>query len=354
VAAATVALLAGVMAGARFLVHSGDDLLADDGSGKVEVRQVVVGNGLADLDIVDGEPRQTKASTPQLDITVRNTGEDPVLLTKVRVAIVDSARLSICQYHIGDAIPATWKYAMELPALPFAAERIVSRPLHQEVGPGELDRFKVLFRVPWSGQENYVYALRATLVSEGGEPIDVGRFVLAIPDTVDRRELYLPYGRIPFNATERLMSTWCARRNLADLRRVLHRPGSRSSSMASLEGLRPADWWRDFADPRPPRKAAELLLRRWSTEGPVLAVFAAERTGDRQLVEEVRSTAAVALLRQAERALDLEYPWSAWAAVIAARYAQRFLPSREAHELLLLAESRWEATRAELPSEEAR
>lgn len=344
-----MALIAGLAAGAKFAVDSGEDLLAKGGPGGIEIRQVVVRNGLIDLDVVGGELRQTRASTPQLDITVRNTSKRPVLLTRARITIIDSARLAICEYGIGDAIPASWPYAIELPVLPFWSERNVFRSLHQEVEPGEADRFKLLFRVPKGGQETYAYALRVALDTEGGgKPVAAGRFVITLPDTVDRRERFLPYGRTAFSPSERLMSTWCARRNLAELSRVLQKRGRRSSSMAAFRDLDPANWWQTFADPRPPRAAAESLLRRWRTEGPILAVFAAERTGDLAFEEEVRSRAAASLLRQAGHELDLDSPYATWNAVVAARYANRFSPSRAGEEMLADAESLWEIAQAEL------
>jgi hypothetical protein len=350
VAAATVALIAGLAAGVRVLVDTGDNLLAKDGG--VEVRQVIVFNGLETTRVVEGAPLQTKSSMPHMDVSVLNSGSEPVLLTKALVTVVDSTHLAICEYGIGDQIPVTWNYAVELPVLPLPSQRTVSRPLHQEVPAGEVDRFKLFFRVPPSGLDDFVYALRIALVTDDGSAVGAGGIVIGLPDAVLPQELVLPYDSRPFDVSDedqRLMSTWCARRNMAELNRVLGRPGRRAMRIAALADMRPAGWWRDFADRRPAKVAAHLLLRMpfYFSEAPVLAVFAAQQSGSASFEARVRKRAAAALLRQAERSLRLGYPSAAWNAVLAARQATRFSPSAAGRNLLAQAESRWEAARAE-------
>ncbi len=146
------------------------------------------------------------------------------------------------------------------------------------------------------------------------------------------------------------MSTWCGRRNLAELDRLLRYPGKRSSSMAALTDFKPAGWWRSFIDRRPPRAAIEPLLRAPFGEGSVLAVFAAERTGDPARIEEARRRAAALLLEAAENALQSGYSYAAAAAVLDARYALLFQPSPQARETLRRAEARQETAEAEAPS----
>ena len=354
VAAAAIGLILGLAVVGKFLAGSGEDLLGEGAGGEIEVRQVVVVNRRMDSDLVNGGFLQTRGSTPQLDITVRNTGKRPTLLTGVKVRIVDSGRLAVCEYHSGDAVAASRKYAVELPVLPLRSENVVVHPLHQEIGAGDVDRFKILFRVPDNGQDNYVYALSVALVAESSDKaVGVGRFVLGVPETVNRGGRILPEGPSPFGVLddrERLMSTWCARRNLSVLRRLLRQPGKRSSSMAALAEFQPAAWWREFADRRPPQAAVEPLFHESVGEGPILAVFAAEQTGDRQLEMEARRRAAAALVHDADHSLALGYPWAAWGAVMDARYAMRFWPSAEAKKMLLRAESRWEVAQAEIPS----
>lgn len=353
-AAAAVVVIGALFAAGGFLADSGENLLGTTGGSQIEVRQVVVNNGPLKSRLVDGGFQQTEASTPQLDITVRNTGRDPVLLTGAQITVEDSARLAVCEYHTGDAVAASRKYAVRLPILPTPRERILTHPLHQEVSPGEVDRFKVLFREPESGEANYVYALRVALISEdSGKKVDVGRFVVGVPESVNRGGRILPEGPNPFgvlDAQERLMSTWCARRNLAALDRLLRDPGKRSSSMAALADLQLADWWPEFTDRRPPQAAVEPLLHAPFGEGPVLAVFAAERTADPELVEQTRRRAAALLLGAAGEALESGYPYAAAPAVLDAHYALLFSPSPKAREVLALAETYLENVEAEVPS----
>jgi hypothetical protein len=347
-----VTLFAGLAAGAEFLIDTGDEVLSKE-TGAVEVRQVIVANGLVGTKVGDdGRLLQTKASTPQLDISVLNSSADSVRLTEARITIVDSVYLPICEYGIGDVTPVSWRYAVELPALPLRSERVISRPLHQEIPPGEVDRFKLLFRAPASGLDDFAYALRIALVTDDrSAPVDAGAVVIGLPDAVLPGELVLPYGPRPFDGDrkKRLMSTWCARRNMTELRRVLQRPGRRSSSMSTLAELRPANWWQDFADRRPPKAAARALLMEPDfSEEPVLAVFAAERTGDPAFEAWVRERAAAELTLQIERWLRLG---AAWSAVLDARQLNRFSPSREGRELLARAEADWEAEEAEIAAE---
>lgn len=350
-AAAAVVVIGGIFALVRFLADSGEDLLGTTAASQIEVRQVVVVNGRTDSRLVNGGFLQTEASTPQLDITVRNTGKNPALLTEVRITVEDSARLAVCEYHTGDAVAVSREYAVRLPLLPAPGERIVTHPLHQEVPAGSVDRFKVFFRVPRAGEANYVYALRVALIAEdSGKAIDVGRFVIGVPESANRGGRILPEGADPFGALdsqERLMSTWCGRRNLAALDRLLRRPGRRSPSMAALTDFRPAGWWASFVDRRSPREAVEPLLREQLGEGPILAVFAAERTGDPRLVEEARRRAAISLLTAANEALESGYSYAVASAVLAAHYALLFQPSPEVRETLARAEASLEAAEAE-------
>ena len=128
-AAATVALIAGLAAGAKLLIETGDKVLTKDAGG-IEVRQVVVFNGLMANNVVDGQLLQTKASMPHLDISALNSGAESVLLTKALITIVDSSHLALCEYGIGDAVPVSWRYAVELPVLPHS-------PKSSEPGSGE-------------------------------------------------------------------------------------------------------------------------------------------------------------------------------------------------------------------------
>jgi hypothetical protein len=358
VAAAAAGVATALIAGGRFLFDSGTDLLRTDSS-QVEVRQVVLVNDRSRSQFTDGQLVLTRSGTPHLDITVRNTGKLPALLTGVQISIEDSDRLDICEFHTGDIVPVSGDYAITLPILPRPEERTFTRPLHQEVPAGETDRFKVYFRLPWNSERRYLYALNVSLVAEdAGQPLDVGRFVIGVPEAVPEGGRLLPEGPEPFgvlNEQERLLSTWCGRRNIAALERVLGREGRRSSRMAALAQFEPAGWWSEFVDPRPARAAVEPLLAPPLEGGnPVLAVFAAEESGDPELEAATRRRAVELLLVQAEDALQNgEYGYMARGAVEAARYALLFEPSPRAEQLLAEAEREAEAYEEELAEQRA-
>jgi hypothetical protein len=350
-----VVVIGAVYAVINFLADSTENLIANPGSGTIEISQVVLANGPFDTRLADGGFVQTDASTPQIDITVRNPGKDTALLTQARVTIEDSERLAICEYSSGDVIPSSKDYALALPTLPMPSERVVVRPLHQEVPPGAVDRFRVLFKVDNPGFDDYLYAIRVELITDRGEkPVEVGRFVLGLPAPSRGESPILPAGRfLPgVRENERLASTWCLRRNLAAVKRLLSQPGKRSPALSALLPFEYAGWWRTFADPRPARAAVEPMLHSPVGEAPVLAVFAAEQTGDRQLIGKTRQQAAESLLLLAEEMLLSPYNQVAGSATSPARQSLSLVPSKQALGVLREAEARQDAADAE--AEEAR
>jgi hypothetical protein len=342
------------IAGLGFVTDRTEELIGGDLS-NVEVRQVVVGNGRVEARLVDGALRQTRDTTPQLDITVRNRGEEPVLLTKARIEIEDSAKLTVCEFQTGGEVPLAGEYAVELPTVPLPAERVVVKPLHQEVPAGGTDRVKLWFRVPRIGETQMVYALRVSLeTDEPGEELEVGSFVLGVPDPI----IAAASGRLlpvapSFNGdldyTYRLQSAWCYRHNLGELRRVIGRQGRRSREMAALSDLRVSPLWAAYAEGPPPAAAVEQLLDSSSVLGPfpVLAVFAAERSGDPSLVAQTRKRAAAVLTEGVEHAIDLGYAWAIRGAIEDLHQSLIWSPTVEARELLELAEARLPAAEAQ-------
>jgi hypothetical protein len=341
--AAVIVVAGGAYAVFTFVVDRTEDLIGNGDAADLEVRQVVVANGPSDARLADGALRQTPASTPQLDLTVRNTGREGVLLTRARVEVVDIARLTVCEYATGGEVSLAGDYAIELPTVPLPDERVVTRPLHQEVPAGGVDRFKLWFRTPSQGEVDLVYALRVTLGTDRpGDTVSVGRFVLGVPEAPNGgggRRLPVPPFELDPSSQYRLQRTWCLRRNLAELKRVLGREGKRSPEMAALADLRLSDSWPAFADDRPAAAAVEPLLN--SEVGPpaLLAVFAAEQTGDPELLVGTRKRAATLLVHEAEQGLDLGYPYSVAGAVDDLHYALLFAPSPAARELLGVAEA---------------
>lgn len=134
------------------------------------------------------------------------------------------------------------------------------------------------------------------------------------------------------SADTALATSWCFRRNLAEMRRVFARPGRRAPAIAALSEVSLARGWRRLGDTRPARAAIEPLLGTEFLEGPALAVFAAEGTGDAQLVARTRRRAAARLSRWAQRGVDQGYVDHVVLAY--ARQAHRLVPSSRARDLL--------------------
>lgn len=342
VAAAAVVVVGAVFAVIAFLADSTEELVGGSGGGSVEVSQVVLANDRADARLVDGGLVYTDAGTPQLDITVRNRSSEPALLTQARITIEDSERLTVCEGG-GDAVVASREYAIKLPVLPTPDERVVTRPLHQEISAGGVDRFRLLFGVGSPGQGNDIYAVHIELASDASrQPLEVGDFILGLPMPVTGNSRIVPAGPdVPgVNPDQRLASTWCLRRNLAAVERLLSHPGKRSPRFVPFSEFQFADWWADFSDDRPPREAVESLLNTdfGPVPGPVLAAFAAEQTGDQQLIEETRERAGRLMIRESELTLFSEHTDPAEEAALLARYSLALFPSPEARELLREAE----------------
>ncbi len=294
---------------------------------------------------------QTRPSTPQVVVTVRNKGEEPALIERARVTIEDSARLPICPY-VGAAGPGLGRqhlYPIELRWLPTPDELVVRHEMQQEVRAGRTGRFALFFRTPPDFGAAHLYAVHVELIVEGREqPFDVGRFVLGVPGPVPRTGDHLP------DEDQRLVEAldyaeegspefalsvrWCYRRNLHDMQRVLARPGKRAPAIAALSNVQLARSWGSLADRRPPRDVVEPLLGMDSPEGQMLAVFAAERTGDDALGESTRRQAAAALLRMTQG--DGDYWISPSTAILYTRAALSMVPSAHAEDILQAAEAR--------------
>jgi hypothetical protein len=299
----------------------------------------------------DEAPVQTRPSTPQIAVAVRNSGRGPALLERVRVAIEDSARLPICPY-VGAAGPVPGyppSYPIRLPWLPAPDELTIRHEMQLEVPPGKLRHFTFFFRTPPDFAAAHLYALRLELVVDGAKrPMALGDFVIGVPGPVPRTGFYLPeYKHLlvdtyaaatPDGANLALATSWCYRRNVAVMRRMLSWPGRRAPAIAALADARLVRDWRQLGDDRPAVAAIEPLLATEFLEGPALAVFAAEQVGDAGLVKRTRRRAAAQLSRWARRNAEEDYVTS-WT-IAFARTAYEFAPSPRARALVRALEAR--------------
>jgi hypothetical protein len=345
-----VQLVAGALAIAAILYGAGGtvagwigDAFGGGGGGRVEVVLAAVENQSERMTTAGGLFVQTRATTPRVDVTLRNTGDSAVLLTEARIVVEDSAWLPVCIFPGAGPVPVAGRYAVHLPFLPGAGERTVVKPLHDVVPAGGVDRFQLFFGATRLGEDDNLYALRVGVETEGGGNVDAGRFVLGVPTTVDRSGYILPEDDSALSnetfTSNRLASTWCYRYNLASVRRILSRPGKRTGDIAALEHIRLAPRWSAWADDRAPRDAvAPLFADPELNYGPLVAVFAAEQSGDHALLESTRRRAVTVLLNRAERALKPGPRFFPESAIEYAHASLSLSPSARGKELVARAE----------------
>jgi hypothetical protein len=289
---------------------------------------------------------QSRASTPQVDLTLRNTGDEPTLLTEARITVEDSAWLPVCIVPGAGPVPIAGRYSLMLPFLPRSDERVLGKALHDQIPVNGWDRLKLYFQAPQFGEDANLYALHVELFADDGkDPIDAGRFVLGVPDAPYRNGEILPednyllrhggvYGSRP-------ASVWCYRHNLSEMRRLLARPGQRTAEIAGLADFLPARAWAGFSHGVDARQAVPALLGdQYDIYGPTVAVYAAQRTGDPALITKVRQRAAALLLQRAEDALG-PAGMGPMGALVTARAALNLSPSASARELAARGEAGW-------------
>lgn len=349
IAIASLMLVAiGTATGLIPLVDGGAEAPAGT-AGQLVLEQVEVRNGPAIYaSRGDGRSVQAQAGMPTIDLTLLNHGTRRVLLTEARLEVVDGAAFPTCSQAGGGDVPVSGTYTIELPPVPLHGDRTITHPLHQQIGPDEADRVLLRFALPVEDRETpTLYALRVRLAASEGAPIPVGSFVISTPSPPSRSGYVFPEDDAALELLTRyeplsLASTWCFRRNLADLRRVTGRLGRRAPEVEALNDVIVARRWRSLADQTPVQLAAERLLSAPVTvrDQVQLALFAAKQTGDRAFVEEIGGKAVRNLLAGARRALK-ERAW--WWAAEQARDALALQPSAEARRLLADAERRLRA-----------
>ena len=233
-----------------------------------------------------------------------------MLLTAARVEVLAHAALPECagQGGGGGAVPVSGAYTVELPPATRGEVARVTRPLHQQVAPDGADRITLHFAALLGGadlSESALYQLRVQIVTSERRPLDVGRFLIAAPGAIERSGATLPESDAlltgpTVNDRLPLTWTWCYRRNLTELRRMMGCPA-----------VAPATW------PRSPASSGGELAQRdgpharargggahaWRPRlNPLEAVFAAAST-HAPVTHSVRMQAAARLLESAQRAL---------------------------------------------------
>lgn len=173
------------------------------------------------------------------------------------------------------------------------------------------------------GLGEQLFAIKIELVAEPpDQTINVGRFVLGVPEPISRGGAVLPDDEFALTPAAQfaLEETWCYRYNYSDAPMV---PG-----------------WSPAVGAKEARAAVEPLLQA-DYYPAALAVFAAEQTGDERRVVQTRERAAATVLREVEHSVDTGEVFAPDA--IEVRQAMEWAPSESAEDLLRRVEAELQA-----------
>lgn len=311
---------------AAFAIGAKVDGFFDHGDGKarLEVAEVGVRNGRAEFNPVGStELDQVAATEPRIEATVRNRGNETAWIEEARITVLDSVHLSTCvtQGGGGPEVPRSHPYEVDVPDFPVLDHRVIKRDLHVEVQPGHGARPVLALHNNWVENPS-LYALRLEFVTGPGDHrLDVGRFVVGVPDPPDRGGQVLPESDEVLQSEAAqpgdVRTSSCFRHNLEGMRRLISQPGARSGYVAALNHVEPASAWHSFASHRPPKAEVALLFESFDGEAGIYAVEVAERTGEKAFETTVRERAGTWLLRLARE--DLEEGFAVGAAENAKR-----------------------------------
>ncbi len=278
--------------------------------GSVLVTQEYVLNAAEPAETVDeGDGVQTLTSSPTVEATVFNKSSHRVLIEQARVSIEAYATLRLCFSQGGGPMPEPNPYTIHLAANPLPSERVVQAPMHEQLGPEEVDRIALRFGADISGAGGYaLYLLHIRLHVYGeSKDLDLGRFALSAPGRIPTFSGYLPdensflreFTTGPFKASH-LQTTWCLKHNLASLHRILENSARRAPELALFDQPVLASQWGRLQDHLAPWPAAIHLLREGDAQD---AVYAAEQTKDPGFEARIGKQGSQQLLSQASREL---------------------------------------------------
>jgi hypothetical protein len=121
-----------------------------------------------------------RVSGAVLDVSLRNDGELPSLVTGVRVTLHRADVLEPCA-AIGGISAISARYTVDVPVPAPAVPVRLDRPVRFEVLPRSLDRLTVSVGPETADLYGFVYVADVELVHDGSERLAVGRAVLVAP-----------------------------------------------------------------------------------------------------------------------------------------------------------------------------
>jgi len=182
---------------------------------------------------------------PKLELIVHNVGRGRAIASRARIEIRRKYLLPLCFTQGGFSLSG--EYNAEIPA---AADPgyVVETPLHQQVAPGQPDRFEIALGVAPDPSPDffglYMYELRVSLLHDGeARPLPMGDALVSIPGIPDAESYYLTAGGFAkldavFNPGESpdywAQAKPCWRSNTRALRRALAGAATRSPSLNAV------------------------------------------------------------------------------------------------------------------------
>jgi hypothetical protein len=157
-----------------------------------------------------------------LDISLRNDGDLPVLVTAVRVTLRQADELPPCS-PVGGISVISARYDVAVPVPPPPVPTRLDRPVRFEVLPRSLDRFTVSLGPAAYGLSGYVYVAEVELVHDGAQRLPVGRAAVVAPPR--------------YQPAETILDTACAARARDALDRAAATRGEVSPRVAALRSV---------------------------------------------------------------------------------------------------------------------
>jgi hypothetical protein len=135
---------------------------------------------LDEPDDATGPAQPIRVSGAVLDVSLRNDGELPSLVTGVRVTLRRIGVLEPCA-AIGGISAVSARYTVDVPVPAPAVPVRLDRPVRFEVLPRSLDRLTVSVGPETADLHGFVYVADVELVHDGSERLAVGRAVVVAP-----------------------------------------------------------------------------------------------------------------------------------------------------------------------------
>jgi hypothetical protein len=186
-----------------------------------------------EVDAAIYKPPRYVTSPFKIDIELRNTGHQLAVITSLQLVVQRFVRLPIC-FSQGN-LPATADVHTNMPVKE-AAGRIITIPVHQQVGPGRADRFIASLRVPLNSRETlYLYRMRLSLSYDSASTptVGIGEAIIALPVAPNNQYFWTRQdaadhgSRMSFMGSQAPKIRSCMIANSQHLRNLLALPGEK-------------------------------------------------------------------------------------------------------------------------------